>query len=103
MSGMAEPHTLSEEERLRSFLTAILHHGSTMWSDSSCGTGRPAGQTITSEAHPEVVEHLTTSALRGHTLKDAADQWEAYQPNTVRLDERPAPPRRRGPDGRPAK
>lgn len=89
------------EAHLTPFLYAILDHGFTLWSDTGCGSGRPAGQSMTQECHSEVIYHLVASALRGHTLEEAADQWEMFMPGTVRLDEKPAVPRRRGPDGRP--
>lgn len=91
----------AENERLKAHVMAIFDHGLTTWGDTSCGSGRAGGQAMTTTAHPEVIQHLASSALYGCTLKDAADQYAAMLPNTVRLDERPRRARRAGPDGRP--
>ena len=40
-----------EVVRLDAFLVAIAAHGKTTWADSSMGSGRPAGQVLTSEVH----------------------------------------------------
>lgn len=98
---MPAPDLHHENERLTSFLMAIYNHGTTTWPDSSCGSGQPAGQMITSEAHIEVIQHLCSAAFTGKTLTEAADQWEKIMPGTTRLDAAPAAPRRRGRDGRP--
>lgn len=97
----AVPALIAEVERLTDYLTAILDHGSTMWADSSCGRGSAGGQTITSTAHGEVVQHLVQSALQGVTVKEAADAYAEWVPGTSRLDEPAKRPRRAGPDGRP--
>lgn len=89
-----------EIERLRSFLEAIAQHGWTVWPNSSCGGG-VGGQAITTTDHGEVVTHLTSHALRGSTLTEAADEWDRMYPGCSRLDEPAKPARRRGPDGRP--
>jgi hypothetical protein len=89
------------DSELNVYLTAIWSHGSTTWADSSCGSGRPGGQMITGETHPEVIDFLCRSGLEGKSLKQAADEWETFYPGTVRLDAPAKPPRRRGPDGRP--
>lgn len=91
-----------EERRLRGFLEAILHHGVTLWSDTSCGRGGVGGQAMTTTAHAGVVEHLSSYALHGYTLTQAADDYATMWPNTVRLDLPPKPPRRAGADGRPS-
>lgn len=100
-SREAVPALIAEVERLTGYLTAILDHGSTMWSDSACGSGSAGGQTITSVAHGEVVQHLVQSALQGVSVKEAADAYAEWVPGTSRLDEPAKRPRRAGPDGRP--
>ncbi len=95
------PGVKTEEERLRSFLEAISWHGRTVWPDSSCGRGGVGGQTLTTEYHGEVVDHLVTSALRGETLEEAAVAYSCMWPRSRRLDAKPARSRRAGPDGRP--
>jgi hypothetical protein len=98
----ATPRADLEAERLRALIDAIGRHGLTMWSDSSCGSGRPGGQVMTTEAHAEVIQHLVSAALAGRSLEQAADEWAALFPTAVRLDApRPAWSGRRGPDGRP--
>ena len=90
-----------EVVRLDAFLVAVAAHGKTLWADSSMGSGRPAGQVLTSEVHGEVIEHLVGSALAGRSLAEAADDWARLFPRAVRLDEAPGRTGRRGPDGRP--
>jgi hypothetical protein len=90
-----------EADRLEAFLRAILDHGTTMWSDSSCGRGGVGGQTITTTAHPDVIQFLVLSALRGKTLVETADDYALMWPGTLRLDEPPGRSGRAGPDGRP--
>ena len=90
-----------EVVRLDAFLVAIAAHGKTTWADSSMGSGRPAGQVLTSEVHGEVIEHRVGSALAGRSLVEAADDWARLFPRAVRLDEAPGRTGRRGPDGRP--
>lgn len=92
---------LAEVDRLRAFITAALSHGMTTWPDGGRGTGRAAGQMVTTEAHIEVLDHLLRCAWHGDSVTDAADQWAELFPTTVRLDQPPAAPRRRGLDGRP--
>ena len=95
------PTAQTTDERYRSFLAAILDHGLTMWSSSARGLG-VGGQTMTSEAHPDVIQHLVLSALNGRTLAQAADTWEqTVGRGTRRLDGPPGRTGRRGPDGRP--
>jgi hypothetical protein len=89
-----------EVARLEAFLRAILDHGTTMWSSSSCGHG-PGAATMTTSAHAEVVQHLAMAALRGETLEEAADSYAYMWPGTRRLDEAPGRSGRAGPDGRP--
>jgi hypothetical protein len=91
----------AEVVRLDAVLVAIGAHGKTLWADSSMGSGRPAGQMLTSECHGEVIEHLVGSALAGRSLAEAADDWARLFPRAVRLDEAPGRSGRRGPDGRP--
>lgn len=97
------PASGSQDEgaRLRSFLLAIARHGQTMWPDTSMGGGGIGGQMITSEQHGEVVDHLVSCALRGDSLKQAADDWARLFPGTPRLDGPAGRSGRRGPDGRP--
>lgn len=91
----------AEEERLHAFLRAIYDHGSTTWPNTTCGMGGIGGQALTTTRHGEVVDHLVYEALRGRSLKEAADDWEDYSPGSRRLDGPPGRPRRAGPDGRP--
>lgn len=95
------PKLIAEVERLRAFIGAMLDHGMTTWSDSSCGGGGVGGQTVATTVHPDVIQHLGLSALHGTTLAAAADQYAAMLPSTTRLDEKAKRARRAGPDGRP--
>ena len=95
------PALVAEVERLKAYIGAILDHGMTTWSDTSCGRGGAGGQAMTTTAHPDVLQHLVLSALHGWTLTEAADQYAAMLPSTTRLDEKPRPARRAGADGRP--
>ena len=95
------PALVAEVERLRAYIVALLDHGTTTWSDTSCGRGGVGGRAMTTTAHPDVIQHLALSALHGATLTEAADQYAEMLPNTARLDEKPRRARRAGADGRP--
>jgi hypothetical protein len=64
---------VDEVGQLRAFMRAILHHA---------------------YAHPEITRYLAAAALRGRTLKEAADHYARVWPGTRRLDD--LPPRIRG-------
>ncbi len=93
--------THNEETRLREFILAIWEHGTSTWANTSCGRGGIAGQAITTNAHPEVIDFLARCALEGNTLRAAADEYAVLHPSTSRLDEPPKRSGRAGPDGRP--
>jgi hypothetical protein len=99
---MSETTAESREERLEGFILAILDHGTTLWANTACGQGGVGGQAMTTTAHPEVIQHLAFAALRGQTLKEAADDYAVMWPNARRLDGPPGQSGRAGPDGRPA-
>lgn len=93
--------------RLEAHLVALAQHGTTTWPSTAMGAGGIGGSALCTEAHADVVAHLTHGALAGDTLTETADTYEAMwgeqAAEMTRLDEEPARTGRRGPDGRPAK
>ena len=104
------PEETHEERaaRLEAHLVAVARHGTTLWANTARGHGGIAGQAMTPEDHGEVTQHIVRMALQGNTITATADAWDEMWPaedraSMTRLDEDPAPPMRRGPDGRPAR
>ncbi len=93
---------LGEIRRMRSFIDALALHATTTWPDSGCGSGRPAGQVLTTTAHVGAIQTLIFGCQRGWTITETADAYEAEWPGATRLDGPAAKPSRAGPDGRPA-
>lgn len=90
-----------ENARLAGFITALAEHATTTWSDSSCGTGRPAGQMFTTTAHVAVIDTLLAHCQAGKSVAEAADAYAAMFPGSTRLDGPGGRSSHAGPDGRP--
>ncbi len=91
----------SENERLARFIDALAEHATTTWPDSSCGSGRPAGQMITTTAHVAAIAMLVRSCQAGKSVTEAADAYAVEWPGTTRLDGPAGRSSHAGPDGRP--
>lgn len=91
---------VAENERLMGFIAALAEHATTMWPDTSCGTGY-GGSAITVSAHLDAIETLLHSCLAGCTVTQAADEYAAMWPGTTRLDGPAGRSSIAGSDGRP--
>lgn len=90
-----------ENARLAGFVAALAEHALTTWPDSSCGTGRPAGQMFTTTAHVEAINTLLAHCEAGQSVAEAADAYAAMFPGSTRLDGPAGRSSHAGPDGRP--